>query len=222
MSIAASTEERSGSPVNDTSPNERARCRFAGARGGSAPYMTSRHESPATRVAAAVAWQWFDPGPPPVTTTSQPRSGASARRNSSLRALFPASANPVRSSRLTQIGGAPSAASARSARTSGVGSAASRSRGSRVTSIDRARRRGLVPRGPAPRRPSPRPSRCPVDRETPRPRGAAPRGTRRRPARPPERQPAPAAVGEQLLQALLSVVLAERRRHRRARAPTTK
>ena len=50
--------------------------------------------------AKAVARQWFDWTPPQVTSVSGPRASASATWSSSLRALFPESSSPVRSSRL--------------------------------------------------------------------------------------------------------------------------
>ena len=49
----------------------------------------------------------FEPGPPPVTSTSAPSASAAPSRYSSGRALFPAVPNPVRSSRFSHSGPPP-------------------------------------------------------------------------------------------------------------------
>ena len=65
------------------------------------PPSTRWQSSPSRLAAAAVMRAWLLCTPPPVTSASQPCSIASAQRSSSLRALLPPSARPVRSSRLT-------------------------------------------------------------------------------------------------------------------------
>src|SRR5207302_6305927 len=81
---------------------------------------TSPHSRPSLRAAAAVQRQWLDCIDPQVTTASAPASSASASSISSFRILFPPSARPVRSSRLTRIS-TPSSAERRGRGSSGVG-----------------------------------------------------------------------------------------------------
>ena len=70
--------------------------------------------------------QWLDCPAPTVTSERAPARSASPHRNSSLRALLPPAPRPVRSSRLTHSRAPPGSPGPRS---SGVGSVASRERG---------------------------------------------------------------------------------------------
>src|SRR5215216_5021016 len=96
---------------------------------GSVPPTARWQSNPSRLAAAAVMRAWLLCAPPPVTSTSQPSACASAHRNSSLRALLPPSASPVRSSRLTSTRGPPSHSENRSIGSNAVGSCASRTRG---------------------------------------------------------------------------------------------
>jgi len=75
---------------------------------GVSPVRTRTHPIPKRAAAAAVCRQWFDWSAPAVTSVRAPPASASATRNSSFRVLFPPSASPVRSSRLTRRRGPPS------------------------------------------------------------------------------------------------------------------
>src|ERR671923_554123 len=107
---------------------------------GSFPPTARWQSSRRLLAAAAVMRAWLLCAPPPVTSTSQPCVRASPHRYSSLRALLPPRARPVRSSRLTSTFGPPSHSEKRSIGSSGVGSCASTTRG------------GGGPPGPAPPR----------------------------------------------------------------------
>src|SRR5437868_1700860 len=96
---------------------------------GSLPPTARWQSNPSRLAAAAVMRAWLLCAPPPVTSTSHPCACASPHRNSSLRALLPPSASPVRSSRFTRTRGPPSHSAKRSIGSNGVGSCASRTRG---------------------------------------------------------------------------------------------
>ena len=126
FAMASSMSARSPLVARTKAPQARAR-RIGTVDAGPSATSTSQ-SSPATADACAQAPAKLEVGAPPVTTMSQPRAVASAMRNSSGLALFPARPNPVRSSRLRR-----SDASSRRRRTrcSGVGKMPSESLGHR-------------------------------------------------------------------------------------------